>query len=131
HRSEDSVTAAVTELVAESQRSLGFRPVLRIDGPLDTVTGAEITDDLLATVREALSNIARHASATQARVTIEASASGIGLTVADDGRGVTRRTDATPGRGLRNLAARAERHGGGCTLDSSSAGTTLSWHVPL
>lgn len=131
HRAEDSATVAVRDLVAQSQRSLGFRPVLRIDGPFDTVTDGELAADLLATLREALSNIARHARASRAGVTIEASAKGVVLTVADDGQGLERSGDGTPGQGLRNLLARAEQHGGSCTITSAGDGTALVWHVPL
>ncbi|MEZ5236715.1 MAG: PAS domain S-box protein [Acidimicrobiia bacterium] len=129
--SGDGVAGTITELVTESQRSLGFRPGLQLNGPVDTVISGEVADDLLATVREALSNVARHAGASRVQVVVEATNTGVELTVTDNGRGLQPRPDQGPGRGLRNLVARAERHGGQCTLVSGDGGTTLNWSVPF
>lgn len=130
-REGDSLTAALTALVAEGQRSLGFRPVLQLDGPLDTLASVEVAEDLLASVREALSNVARHARATRVQVTVAASVQTITVTVLDDGQGPPPGGAAGGGRGLRNLAARAERHGGSATLAGGPGATSLTWSVPV
>lgn len=80
-------------------------------------------------MREALSNIVRHARASRAGVTVEIEGDRLVLTVADDGAGL-------PGEcrrsGLRNLKERAERLGGSFSVESSpEAGTRLIWSASL
>jgi len=45
---------------------------VRFDGPVDTLTSSEITGHVVATIRKALANVARHAHATCAGVTVTA-----------------------------------------------------------
>ena len=119
--------ARVLEVVADVTPALGFDPAVRFSGLLDTLP-PDVTDDLLAVLREALTNVARHARANATDVELTASSSRLTLDVRDNGVGL-----ATGGRrsGLANLHHRAERHGGGLTIDSGPAGTRLTWSVPL
>jgi two-component system sensor histidine kinase DevS len=77
-------------------------------------------------IREALSNIARHAGATAAGVTLSVGAEVV-LRVSDNGRGlgeVTRRS------GLRNMRERAQLLGGTFEITSRpGAGTQLEWRI--
>ncbi|MDF3299163.1 GAF domain-containing sensor histidine kinase [Streptomyces sp. K1PA1] len=118
---------AVTE---EAAATLGFTPALRMTGLLDTAVPARYADHLLAVLREALSNAARHAHAGAVEVGAEVADGTLRLTVADDGRGIDL---AVPRRsGLANLRSRAEELGG--ELDVSPqrpSGTLLRWTVPL
>ena len=98
---------------------------MRFSGLIDTLPDA-LTDDLLAVLREALTNTARHAHATSVEVDLTATADRITLDVRDDGSGIG---DTTRRSGLANLRHRAERHGGALTVDSG-AGTRLVWTVP-
>jgi signal transduction histidine kinase len=110
--------------------SLGFRPELRLDGPIDSAVPDEVRPDLLAALREALSNVVKHARATKVTVQIEVVDRRVRLTVADDGVGSPSTVD--PRSGLVNLRERADRHGG--TIDVSAtepSGITLTWTVPL
>ena len=50
------------------------------------------------------------------------------LVVADDGEGLPPDVRES---GLRNMRDRAERLGGSCEVESSAAGTTITWTVPL
>ncbi|MFH8798827.1 GAF domain-containing protein [Streptomyces sp. NPDC017936] len=121
------------QLLAETDRAagvLGFAPALRMTGLLDTAVPAEHAEHLLAVLREALSNAARHAHATQVEVTAETDGSRLRLRVADNGAGVdpavTRRS------GLDNLRRRATDLGGDFTLGANGpAGTVAEWTVPL
>ncbi|MEU5608178.1 GAF domain-containing protein [Streptomyces sparsogenes] len=122
--------AQLLALTDESAQTLGFAPALRMTGLLDTDVPAAHAGHLLAVLREALSNTARHAQATTVEVTAEASDRTLRLTVADNGRGIdpadTRRS------GLANLRSRAEELGG--TFDITCrhpTGTLLEWTVPL
>lgn len=105
----------------------GMRTSLRTDGPVDTrVTGA-LAGDVLAVVREAASNAARHSRGTSVEVTVGVD-DDVVVEVVDDGVGVP------PGvtrSGLRNLAERAAGHGGALeVLCGGAGGTRLRWRVP-
>lgn len=121
--------AQIVELVEDARAHLGFMPGLVMEGPLDGGVPEQVAEHLLAVVREALSNIVRHARASRAGVTVEIEGDRLVLTVADDGAGL-------PGEcrrsGLRNLKERAERLGGSFSVESSpEAGTRLIWSASL
>lgn len=134
-----------------ARTGLGFAPslVITVDGlaldstgtdiekvgNLDHRIGPDIADDVVAVVREGLSNCSRHAhaNAVQVEVTVDSKADEpfIEVNVCDDGRGldpaVTRRS------GIDNLRARARRHGGTMELSpgENGSGLCLRWHCPL
>ncbi|MGW3813320.1 GAF domain-containing protein [Streptomyces sp. NPDC005046] len=119
----------VTE-VGRAAETLGFAPALRMSGLLDTDVSDEQREHLLAVVREALSNAARHSHATAVEVTAEATTTTLRLRVADNGRGIA--PGVTRRSGLGNLRTRAENLGGTCALASNEpSGTVLEWTVPL
>nr|WP_051370361.1 GAF domain-containing protein [Streptomyces sp. 142MFCol3.1] len=132
-RGTDRDTGLRTRLVAETGRAsavLGFSPALRMTGLLDTLVADDIADQLIAVLREALTNAARHAHATAVDVSAEATTTHLRLRVTDNGRGIdpahTRRS------GLANLHTRATELGGTLTLiPHRPTGTTLEWTVPL
>jgi signal transduction histidine kinase len=80
-------------------------------------------------LREALTNVARHAGATTADVEIDARRDRVTLTVCDDGVGIR---SGRRRSGLANLRRRAEKHRGSFTVEAREpAGTRLVWSVPL
>ncbi len=116
-------------LTSDSAGSLGFDPHVVFDGPVDTVPD-DVAAELLAVLREALTNVARHASASQVDVEITAD-SDVVLRVTDDGRGLPEERRAG-GRGIGNMEARASRLGGAMLAGGvAGAGTTLEWRVPI
>ncbi|WP_051366163.1 GAF domain-containing sensor histidine kinase [Hamadaea tsunoensis] len=122
-----SLRVEVRRLADESTEALGFRPALRIVGPVDSAVPAVLHGDVLAVVREALSNVVRHAHAEQVEVAVAVGAGRLTVTVADDGGG-----GAVESSGLANTRERARRHGGDIELHSpAGAGTTLVWDIPL
>lgn len=126
-----SLRTEVSDLVAESSDALGFRPTVRFDGPIDISVPDDLAANVLAVLREALANTARHAGATAGEVSLSIDGGRLDLVVRDDGVGmpVDRRAE---GHGLRNLADRAEEHGGSFAAASLDAGgTVLTWSVPL
>ncbi len=120
------------ELQAEVDRmtdALGFSPELQVDAELTTVDADDITPDTIAVVREALSNVARHAAARHATVRVWFTDGVYGIEVSDDGLGPG---DPARSSGLSNLAERAQARGGSCSLEpGSDGGSVLSWRVPL
>ena len=125
-----SIRQELIQLCRESARALGFEPVIRFDGPIDTAVSDSLADELLAVLREALTNIAKHASATSAEVSVEARDSMLTAMVTDHGVGY--RGDAAAGRGVDNLRTRAIRlHGDFEITEVDGGGTLLAWRVPL
>ncbi len=115
------------QIVAAARSQLGFDPEVHFAGPVESLP-SRLRPHLVAVVREALSNVARHASATTAVVELRAEPDGAVVVVADDGVGigsVTRRS------GLANARARAQELGGDLELRSPDAGgTELRWWAP-
>ncbi|MFF4870416.1 GAF domain-containing sensor histidine kinase [Streptomyces sp. NPDC090109] len=117
---------------------LGFKPAHRFLGAIDSTVGELTGKNLVAALREALSNAFRHADASRIEVVVDAGvtlpdgSAGVRLSVADDGVGIP-----AGGRrsGLRNLARRAESLGGaswcGPGLGDGGGGTTVVWEAPL
>ncbi|MEV7011385.1 GAF domain-containing sensor histidine kinase, partial [Streptosporangium sp. NPDC051022] len=126
---ESGLRAQIVGLVEGARGHLGFMPGLEMEGRLDSEVPAEAGEHLLAVLREALSNVVRHARASKAEVRAEAAGGRLTLVVTDNGVGLP-----ADGRrsGLRNLQERAERLGGSFTLDTPpQGGTQLVWSVPL
>jgi signal transduction histidine kinase len=118
----------VLALAAEMTPALGFEPHVRFDGAVDAIVGPELAEHLLAALRELLSNVVRHASATAVEVRIRAGIEVI-LSVEDDGVGLD--SDLGAGLGLANLSERARDLGGSFTLEAANAhGVLAVWAVP-
>ncbi|RZS45224.1 histidine kinase/DNA gyrase B/HSP90-like ATPase [Herbihabitans rhizosphaerae] len=114
--------------VATAGELLGFAPSLMISGDLDHVPVA-LADHARAALREALSNVVRHAGARTVSVHIGLSGTSLRLRVTDDGCGIPQGVSK---RGLRNIADRAEEVGGRCEITSNAVeGTTVTWQVPV
>jgi signal transduction histidine kinase len=121
--------ANVLDVASDLAPTLGFDPSVRFEGPVDTVSTPEITDNVIAVVREALTNTARHARATAVNVTI-AAADEFVVTIADDGTGADE-FSRPGGNGVSNLAERARSLGGDATVESVAPhGTRVEWRVP-
>ena len=131
---ESDLRGDILDLVEEMTPPLGFAPSLRLGAGLGGDIPPEVAEQALTALREALSNAARHAAATQVDVTVELSADRIlTVQVTDNGTGIP-----ADGRrsGLRNLASRADKLGGELLLGpadqgASPPGTRLEWRVPL
>ena len=124
-----SLRSSVLAVVADVVPALGFEPKVGFDGPVDAVSDERLADDVVAVIREALTNTAKHARAGSAAVHLEASPSQLHVRVEDDGIGMgpTERRS-----GLANLRSRAERRGGELVVSSGSpGGLALAWSVPL
>jgi len=126
--------ARVQQIVSESVGHLGFAPTVHLDSGLDLPAGSVTERNLLAVLREALSNVARHADAGRVEITLSGGAT-LELTVDDDGRGLPPHRAApglAGGHGLVNMADRAATVGGTCTVTSrETGGTRVHWRAPL
>jgi signal transduction histidine kinase len=129
NRRSESLRAEVRTLVKEYVPVLGFTPTVRTSGPVDTAVPPDVGDHLLAVLREAVSNIARHALADHAEVDVEVRGDELSLAVVDDGTGLR---DGSPESGLRNARRRAQGLGGTLELTRRvPQGTSFVWRVPL
>jgi signal transduction histidine kinase len=131
---EDRVTAAsvrvrALDLLDELAPMLGLRPDVRFVGPLDTLLEPGVIDDVEAVLREALTNVAKHAQARTVTVIIAVADARLHVTVIDDGVGLQ---PDRPRSGLANLRSRAEQYGGGLAVDNrQEGGLRLAWSIPL
>jgi signal transduction histidine kinase len=122
----------VVSLVRELSSVVGFDVEVGFDGPVDTAISAQVVEHLMATIRESLTNIGRHAHATQARVAIKVENGRCRLTVVDNGGGFDDSKLREGGLGLTNLRARAEKLDGTFEMENAQGGgTLLTWQVPL
>lgn len=154
-RERDKAVGLVERIRRESsltRSALGFAPSLLItlDGSainsdldnelvvIDEFDGRvdpDLSDDVVAIVREGLSNIARHAHATAATVCVDVSGWGksgrVRITINDDGRGIE--PSRTRNSGLANMAERARRHHGSFDTDTGDGGvgTQIRWIAAL
>ena len=128
-RSRRGVRVDVFARVDAARDLLGFTPELRLEGPIDSVVPDATADHLLSTLHEALSNVAQHANASSADVSVEAGEE-LRLRVVDDGVGLPDRIE--PGNGLRNMERRALELGGSASVRrGEQGGAVVDWRVPL
>ena len=129
--SPQGVRDDIVAICDESGKALGFKPTSESRGPIDSVVTEPLRGQLLLCLREALSNVARHAEASNVQVSISVHGGRLNLRVADDGIGYR----PVPGRrssGLDNMRARAEALGGHFSIEPQPAGGTVAtWDVPL
>ncbi|GAA3861399.1 sensor histidine kinase [Streptomyces sedi] len=131
----DGLPQALRKTVAEWGERTGVRAEFTLTGRARQPHG-EVSATLLRIAQEALSNVAKHASAERVGVTLSFMEGEVTLDVRDDGRGFD--AAALPGRtgtsgfGLDGMRARAERIAGTLTVESETGGgTAVSARVPL
>lgn len=129
-RDQEGLRDQVLALSREAAGALGFDPVVVFDGPVESRLSGDGAADLLATVREGLSNVARHAKASSVEVSVAVVGDDAVLEISDDGVGIA--DDRVRGHGLDNMETRATRHGGSFDVTAGPpSGTTLCWRIPL
>jgi len=129
HGGGAALAGRLLDVLTEVSPALGFNPTVHLTG-LNVPLPADIDEDLLAVLREALTNVARHARADSAEVEVAATADRLTVTVTDDGTGI----DAAPARrsGLHNMDRRAHDHHGAFSAEAlHRSGTQVTWTVPL
>jgi signal transduction histidine kinase len=131
------------EALARFTEELGINAVVHLD--VDLEGGADVLrsmppdrrSDMLFIAREALSNVARHAGATQAALALRAEGDDIVLVIEDNGRGFDPEAlDGPDGfgrhQGIVNMRARAEGMGGSfATQRPTGNGARIIVRVPV
>lgn len=120
----------ILDVCDESSKALGWAPSCDIRGPVDAAIGEPIRSHLLLCLREALSNVARHARATHVDVTVSVLDGRVVVLVVDDGVGYVPVPDQ-PSSGLDNMLVRAQSLGGTFSIAAApGGGTAVTWDVP-
>ena len=129
-----NVADGLQHLATELHRNGGVQVEVAVDDP-ERQLGAlplEVVAEILAVVREGLSNVARHAGATTTRIELSARGAELQLEMVDDGRGF--RAEERPDRGhhgLANMRARVEALSGRFEVDSTPGrGTRIIIELP-
>lgn len=127
-----SLRSDVFAVCDEVTPALGFDPACHIHGPIDSAVPEVVAGHLVLTLREALSNVARHAHASFVDVLVKVEQGMVELQVIDDGVGLHPAPDGGGGNGLRNMQQRAATVGGSFTAAAGEGGgTVLRWTAPL
>jgi signal transduction histidine kinase len=130
---EEAAARCVVETAVRDARRLGLERVAVEGDALDaSLVGADL--ELVAgTVREALTNVRKHACATQTVVRVERLSRALRVTVEDDGVGADKRSMArASGLGLRgSIFGRAGEHAAQVDVDTApGAGTRITLTMP-
>ena len=123
----------VEEMVEEFQNRTGVVAIAEID-PDAAAALAQDAPEVVQLVREALSNVSRHADAATCRVSLnrDPDANVVRLEIDDDGRGFDPAATTSTGRGLGNLRARTARLGGRAEIVGiPGEGTTVRIAIPV
>jgi signal transduction histidine kinase len=127
----EGLAALADEFRVNTMIDVELRAGPTVSAPL---IGADRTSEVLSIAREALSNIARHARATRAELTVEPEPeiAGLEIVIADNGTGFDPAAPRGLGhQGLRNMRTRAISIGATLVVDSQpGAGTRIIVHVP-
>ena len=126
------LVAALRGYCRSFEQEHGLSVAFRADGDFSGVA-PDASLCLYRVTQEGLGNVARHAGAQHARVTMRREGDHVALTISDDGRGFDlAEARRRPGLGLISLDERVRLVGGRLTIDSQSQrGTELRIRVPL
>lgn len=124
----DYLSGYTREFLANSEIASRFKiPVTLPDATLD----GEVRHELLMIVKETLNNIVRHADATEVEFQLHVTGQTLEIRIEDNGKGFDSSADPS-GHGLRNRAARLQKIGGSCEIESrSGVGTIVLVRLPL
>jgi len=128
---EEGGLLAALETLADEVR-LNSTVDVEVRGSEPVALAVETSGELLSIVRETLSNVARHAQAQQATITLRPSAGALRLEIADDGHGFDPAAPLVGAhQGLHNVADRTARLGGTLRIESrTGAGTRIIVEIP-
>jgi signal transduction histidine kinase len=123
-----TLPAALGEVLARFERHHRVPVHQQVTGQ-EAPLAASVEDALLKAAHEALTNVARHANATEVHVTLSFLGDAVALDVADDGTGSAQNGG---GQGLAIMRERVGAVGGDVAVETApGAGTTITVTVPL
>lgn len=129
HGRREGMQSAVLEVRGQVAPALGFEPHVSFSGPVDTVSDDDLVRDVVAVVREALTNVAKHAQASSAAVTVTVEGQTLCVIVQDNGIGIAQLHRSS---GIANMKRRAEQRSGDLVIESApNGGSRLCWTARL
>ncbi len=124
-----SLEDAIASLVKEAYRATGVLPDYSIN--LLYPLPVEVSTTVYRIVQEALTNICKHAAATEVQIQLGVTTTALSLVIQDNGRGF-RLDQNTTGFGIQGMRERAVALGGQFDIESQpAAGCRISAHFPL
>lgn len=124
-----ALRAQVLEAISLARVTLPCKPDVEFCGPVDLLVPSCLCGDVVAVVRETLTNVGRHARAQRVQVRVSADVAAVTVEVLDDGKGVEA---GAPLSGLDNLRKRAVALDGSFEVVARAGpGTRVTWSVPL
>jgi len=132
----DSLASMVSYFSLYAERFLGLANIAwRLEGPFgpgDYAVDSRLRHQLFLAFKEALTNVVRHAGATEVRLSIRAENGHVHLAITDNGRGLAKGGQTEEMDGVANMRARLEKLGGRFEVKSKAGeGTVLSFDLPL
>jgi signal transduction histidine kinase len=132
----DSLASLVSYFCLYADRFLGLANIAwrleSLPGTPDPMVGSRHRHQLFLAFKEALTNVVRHAGASEVRLSIRAEDGQVRLTVADNGRGFSPEVHTEEMDGVANMRARIEKLGGRFEIASEAGrGTTVQFYMPL
>ena len=125
--SREGLRLSILEVVSDVTPALGFPPSVTFAGLLDLQLADSLTQDVIAAVRETLTNVAKHAQATTVTLDVELVGDELTINVADNGIGIGNPSKSS---GIANLRTRAGHHRGSFVVTAAPGGGTVAiWKV--
>jgi signal transduction histidine kinase len=124
---------SLRQLVREFRANTLIEIKLEMEGDFESVLDEGTSTALFHIAQEALANAAKHATATELRVSVRRMEREVQLQVVDNGVGFDEnQVDSLLGHGLSNMALRAQAVGGRMTISSKPMqGTTVTALFPF
>jgi signal transduction histidine kinase len=111
-----SLSAAILSLVTNFQRTTGVVPTCTIN--VNQPLSSQFSFTLYCLAQEGLTNICKHAQATEVEISVQQIANEIWLIIRDNGKGFDRRQHSS-GFGLQGMSERVLALAGELTIDTS------------
>jgi signal transduction histidine kinase len=126
---------AMMALLLRAERILSVAGIVLLTESDEEATSVHLNSHsvfgVLRAVQEALTNVARHSRATEARVRLHTAAERLEILISDNGSGFDLNQQA-PGHGLTNIQRRMQMLGGQAEIHSMpGGGSTISLQLPL
>jgi signal transduction histidine kinase len=129
---QDGLTPAISVLLNRFSHRSGIKPNCNLAPGVNALPEAHRLL-IYRTIQEALTNILKHAEATEASIFLAAESDEVRLQITDNGRGIDARRSLHKGMGLRSQLKRAQALGGHFKVrrGSNGKGTCVELKVPV
>jgi signal transduction histidine kinase len=132
----DSLASVVSYFCIYADRFLGLASLTwqleSTVGTTNRMMDSRCRHQLFLAFKEALTNVVRHAGASEVRLSISVEKNQLSLTVSDNGCGFSSAAPTVAMDGIANMRARIEKLGGRFEISGAAgSGTTVRFYVPL